>query len=72
MRKLRVDKILITLRHLLIEILVGNMPIIMNVRINRPKGYKGMLVKFRDPEKSGIFSKNYLDAEESDTIITGR
>ncbi len=56
----------------LIAKLAGDMPIVLNVNISRPKGYTGALVKIHKPELPGIFSSLFLYDKENDAIVTPR
>ena len=58
------------LRYFLIETLAGDIPIVMNVTITRPKGFKGTLVYFPYPNLPGLFTKNILLNTEKKNIIT--
>ncbi len=66
----RVDLLVMRFRYFLIEMLAGDMPIVMNVNIARPKGFIGALSCFPYPKKPAIFTKNVLLHEERKNIIT--
>ena len=71
MRKPYIENI----KYSLIEMLSGDMPIVLNMIINRPIDFKGALVHFPCPEKPGLFSKNYLKViseKEPDAILLPR
>jgi hypothetical protein len=56
------------LRYGVITLLVGDIPIVMNVKISRPQGYEGSIALFPCNTK-GIFSKNYLAGKEDPNAI---
>lgn len=47
-------------RHFLIKLLAGDLPIVLNVNIVRPKGYSGKLVHIPATQKYGMFCDVYL------------
>ena len=55
-------------RYWLIEKLVGNMPVVMNLVISRPKNYDGSMIII-DGNKPGIISHNVLLNIEGKAII---
>jgi hypothetical protein len=50
----------IKLRCWLIELLAGDMPIVLNMAIQRPPSFTGVLVSFPNPNLHGDFSHNLL------------
>ena len=55
-------------RYWLIEKVVGDLHVCMNMKISRPNGFKGNLF-FQKAGDYGVFSKNYLHAEESENLV---
>jgi hypothetical protein len=62
------------LRYWIIEMLVQDMPVVMNMNIVRPPGYEGIMTLFPEPKRLGIFSNNVLmctdGMEKANAIIT--
>ena len=57
------------LRYLFIELLAGDMPIVLNMTIYRPDGYTGALAYFPNGKLAGMFTKNKLMKESRTFII---
>ena len=60
---------ILKLRYWLIRILASNMPVILNVNIIRPKGYKGQLIKYPKYELPGMICNCALLGERKDMNI---
>ena len=58
------------IRYWLIEILAGDMPVVVNMVIARPMGYLGAIVSFAKPELPGLFTKNILLSEQRIAILS--
>lgn len=61
--------LLIRLRYWLIELLAGDMPVVLNMTIQRPVGFVGTLASFPNPDRYGIFCKNFLQGEMKGDVI---
>ncbi len=53
-------KALLWLRYRLIRLLVGGMPVVMNMAYFRPVGFRGDLYHFPRPTMPGLFTGNEL------------
>lgn len=66
----RFDGVFMRIRYFIIEMLAGDMPVVINMTITRPNRFKGALVYFPDPKLPGIFTKNTLLSTEGRNILT--
>jgi hypothetical protein len=68
--------IFLSLRYWVIEVLVRDMPVVMNMNIVRPLGYEGTMTLFPEPKRPSIFSNNVLmctgGMKKANAIITPR
>jgi len=58
------------IRYNLIELLVGDMPVVINMTISKPNGYKGAMGSFPCSNKPGLVTKNHFLADETGQLLT--
>ena len=64
------ETVIVRLRYWLIEALAGDMPVVINMVVARPKGFEGSLVRFINPHLPGLFTKNVLLGESREEILS--
>lgn len=60
----------VRLRYFLIRALAGDMPVVLNMVISRPEGFKGALARFQRPTFPGMFENNVLLSKSRDEILS--
>ena len=64
------EPIFMRLRYWLIEVLAGDMPVVMNMVIARPKGFDGSLTYFPNPALPGLFMNIVLLSEPREELLS--